>query len=396
MTQTSPKRTPSAPSTQTLKRLFGESGNLCAFAKCQNPIIQGASVFGEVCHIKGKKPDSPRYDSAQSDEDRHGYGNLILMCAFHHGVIDTDEQSYTVERLQQIKSAHLQRAAQLPEEETERGALLLFSPNTASSVNQSGGITAANVTVNNYTVAQNEQGKEFAKPTFAMAEPQEGSARFRKSTEPLGVAWGRINQEQFDVGLATGRAVWLRLMPVDYYGGDFGPLDLKRAATSGNFSLMPLVDFELGYLLAEDGFGVCNQSSNRITNGVAFAFSSGEVWSIDTNLLTFGDNTIYFDEIAKHLANGLSNYARFLSNLGIEPPYSWIGGIEGVSRMKLVFEGQGSFATYFAQSICMTNSIAEGGQYDGTEDPWTALNPLFREIFKKSATDLPARLRIEN
>jgi hypothetical protein len=206
----------------------------------------------------------------------------------------------------------------------------------------------------------------------------------------------RLNQQQqFDVKLSERRAIWLRVMPFDPPEGEFGPLNLKNAATSRNFLLMPLVDFEVEYLIAEDGFGVCNRcdAQERVTNGVAFAFFTGEVWSIDTNLLNFGNDTIYFGEIAKALTTGISRYAQFLSNLGIAPPYRWIGGIEGVSRMKLVFEGQGSFATYFGQSICMKDSVAEGGSYDGTEDAWVALTPLFEAIFKWSAAEFPARLR---
>jgi hypothetical protein len=45
------------------------------------------SIVGQACHIKGDKPGAPRYDANQSDEDRHGFKNLMLMCNVHRGAI---------------------------------------------------------------------------------------------------------------------------------------------------------------------------------------------------------------------------------------------------------------------------------------------------------------------
>jgi hypothetical protein len=395
MAETRSKGGPSEPSVQTIKRLFGQSGNLCAFPNCTQPLISGSTVLGKACHIKGRRPGSPRYDAMQDNEERHGYDNLILMCGAHHDVIDSDEKSYTVERLHEIKSTHLEKAAQLSDETSEYGALLLFSK-SAVSINQSGGITANSVVVNNFgVISHNDQGKIFAKPAFPAAQPQEGSARFRKSTEPLGISWNqfiRPNAQQFDVTLADGKALWLRLIPVEASKLEFGPLDLKDAATRGKLSLLPLVEMSVGFLIAEEGIGVYNQvdpAQAQVTNGVAFAFITGEVWSIDTILLNF-DDKIYFDEIATNLVKRLRDYADFLNNLGIEAPYRWIAGIEGVSRMKLSFAGQGQFATHFGGPICLSDTVMEGGLYDGKEDATTALSTFFDKIFKKSGARRPS------
>jgi len=88
----------SGPTTATVKRLFAVSGNLCAFPKCQVPLVDLVSgkVTGRICHIKGRKPGSPRCDLRQTDAERHSFGNLVLMCPIHHDVIDADEASYTV------------------------------------------------------------------------------------------------------------------------------------------------------------------------------------------------------------------------------------------------------------------------------------------------------------
>jgi hypothetical protein len=96
------------PTQATIKRLFAVSGNRCAFPGCKTPLVHSASgkVTGRICHIKARKPGWARYDPDQTDEERHAFENLILMCPVHHDVIDSDEETYTVEKLQEIKARH--------------------------------------------------------------------------------------------------------------------------------------------------------------------------------------------------------------------------------------------------------------------------------------------------
>jgi len=101
------------PSIATVKRLFAVSGNRCAFPGCEERLVDEASgsVMGEVCHIKAKSSDGPRYDAEQTDEERHGFGNLVLLCPTHHARVDGDPGRYTVERLREIKTRHEARYA---------------------------------------------------------------------------------------------------------------------------------------------------------------------------------------------------------------------------------------------------------------------------------------------
>ncbi len=98
----------STPHLKTLKRLFAMSGNRCNFPKCNISIVdkETGTAIGEICHIKGKKEGSVRYDPNQSDEDRHGFDNLLIICPMHHKVIGDDPDSYTVSRLEKIKKTH--------------------------------------------------------------------------------------------------------------------------------------------------------------------------------------------------------------------------------------------------------------------------------------------------
>ncbi len=143
------------PSVATIKRLYAVSGNRCAFPKCPAPLVHEGKVTGRICHIKGAKPGSARHDQKQSDAERHGFGNLILMCPIHHDVIDADEVAYTVERLHNLKMAHenAQTPAELADgllQQLQVGgshATVNVYNHSVSSTNQQGGITAHTVIV---------------------------------------------------------------------------------------------------------------------------------------------------------------------------------------------------------------------------------------------------------
>ena len=136
---------PSGPSLATIKQLFGLSGNRCAFPRCEIALLQGNSIVGEICHIKAAKPNGPRYDAAQTPEERHSFNNLILMCAVHHKIIDDDPKSYTFQRLQRLKEEHIAHGTvPISEADLDAGAKLLIDQ-AVTSMAQSGGITAHTV-----------------------------------------------------------------------------------------------------------------------------------------------------------------------------------------------------------------------------------------------------------
>jgi hypothetical protein len=67
---------------------------------------QSGALIADVCHIAGDKPGAKRYDPLQTEEQRQGFNNLIVLCANHHRVIDSDEVTYTRPALRQMKRAH--------------------------------------------------------------------------------------------------------------------------------------------------------------------------------------------------------------------------------------------------------------------------------------------------
>lgn len=55
---------------------------------------------------QGTQPGRLRYDRNQTEEERHGFGNLILLCSVHHDIVDAEPGKYTAELLQEIKEMH--------------------------------------------------------------------------------------------------------------------------------------------------------------------------------------------------------------------------------------------------------------------------------------------------
>lgn len=107
------------PSEKTVKKLFALSGNICAFPGCQLPIVESAgTITGEICHIKARSKGGPRFDPMQSEEERHDFANLILLCGLHHKVIDNQSDIYTVDALLEMKAIH-EDVAGRPEQKTD-------------------------------------------------------------------------------------------------------------------------------------------------------------------------------------------------------------------------------------------------------------------------------------
>lgn len=98
-----------APTLAVIKRLFALSRNKCAFPECGAPMVEeSGTATGEICHIKAASPGGSRFDPKQTDGERHGASNLLLLCARHHKVVDTELRKYTVAILEALKRKHEQ------------------------------------------------------------------------------------------------------------------------------------------------------------------------------------------------------------------------------------------------------------------------------------------------
>lgn len=93
----------------TRKRLWGNSGNCCAYCHCKLVIDatenDPEAIIGEECHIIAQSPNGPR-GTTSYEGDLDGYDNLLLLCSVHHTMIDKQPNTYTVEALRKLKAHH--------------------------------------------------------------------------------------------------------------------------------------------------------------------------------------------------------------------------------------------------------------------------------------------------
>jgi HNH endonuclease len=92
-----------------IKILWGLSGNCCAFPGCSKELITTesvVSVLAEMAHIIAQKPDGPRGESTLSRKERDCFRNLILLCPYHHTLIDKDSSTWTADKLLEMKLNH--------------------------------------------------------------------------------------------------------------------------------------------------------------------------------------------------------------------------------------------------------------------------------------------------
>jgi hypothetical protein len=225
--------------------------------------------------------------------------------------------------------------------------------------------------------------------------------RFRAGDEPIGVFWSAIpayikKPPVTENRLTTGPAMWFRLIPPKQSQTDLSlPMQVKeRVISDGKLWLSPLNWGDIGFVRADDGFGVYARfrEEDAETNSVAFVFETGEIWAIDTGMLSIASQLVYFGEMQNAMCGVLPHYTRFLHNLGIEPPFRWIAGLDGIKGRQLDVQPPGEGISRLGEAF-LKNRIVGHGSYDGAQEPHIALGPFFREVFKRSSMEYPRYLQ---
>lgn len=95
------------------KILFAQSGGICSMPDCNIPIIinenNEKTNIADLAHIEAYKPDGARFNPQLSEDERNSEENLMVVCKNCHKKIDDLPEIYTVEKLKQIKQAHISK-----------------------------------------------------------------------------------------------------------------------------------------------------------------------------------------------------------------------------------------------------------------------------------------------
>jgi tetratricopeptide (TPR) repeat protein len=69
-------------------------------------LVTDGSVAAEIHHIKARRRNHPQYDANQTDKERHGIDNLIVLCSNCHDWVHDDPERYPTTRLRDWKTQH--------------------------------------------------------------------------------------------------------------------------------------------------------------------------------------------------------------------------------------------------------------------------------------------------
>ena len=77
---------------------------------CGSPLTIGDHVIAEICHIRARRKNGPRFDPLLSSEEKDDFKNLLLLCPTCHTLADKKSKTYSVELLTEIKDIHERNA----------------------------------------------------------------------------------------------------------------------------------------------------------------------------------------------------------------------------------------------------------------------------------------------
>ncbi|MDD5318701.1 MAG: hypothetical protein PHF79_02685 [Candidatus Pacebacteria bacterium] len=232
-------------------------------------------------------------------------------------------------------------------------------------------------------------------PLFVPKVTDLGTARFCPPEESIGFDDGFSFSDEKEIFLQNDVEMWLRVMPVEKQDKKWTIPELKATREKDVGNLAPLIG-RGGYssLRAEDGVGTYISSgekgSTAIALGVSFAFETGEVWGIDTALLSYASDQLYQSEIEKNYSSALNNYTKFLSILGVKGSFRWIAGINGTKGRHLGYPPpEGKAWVNSKGPTCAAKQIIAEGTYDGVTTSSESLLPFFKKIFEKCGRERP-------
>lgn len=322
----------SGPTKATVARLYGLSGNRCAFPGCTTRIVQGDTMVGAICHIRAASPQGPRYAEGQTDQERHGIANLMLLCANHHRIIDNDIKSYPVDVLEKMKADHQASMDALGDDEAEAGATILLGQVADHAVVAARYVGTVNV--------------------FHHPQPQSP----RPLPDSAGMVFAGFDEVLSHMGPAgkdvysfdTKRFAYMRLIPPNGFTG-IGQVTVWK--TISDLRLLAMSKrWNADRTRNKYGAMYYITGANRTIQSLTQAFPTGELWGktsmiFDTAKIAFHpDNSpedvpvIVAVTMEQTYLTTLDNYVQVADKvLNIPLPYTIELGITGIEHMHIVF-----------------------------------------------------------
>jgi len=230
---------------------------------------------------------------------------------------------------------------------------------------------------------------------FSPRAPEDGLARFKPRDEPIGVLADRIDSPK-EIRIPSKPAVWFRMMPTAKQTRSWSVSDLQSAATQ-NYFVHPLINASPGYnyFRSHEGFGIfgVTRDPREVTDSIVFIFTTGEMWTIDTRAMdTEGEQHNFIPPLEEDFRRTMVAYGKFLSiQLGINPPFKWIAGMEGTKGRGLYVPPHRGYMSHRVgpHGKCQLDVITDEGLYSPGDSPAECLRPFFTKLFNSCGLERP-------
>lgn len=221
---------------------------------------------------------------------------------------------------------------------------------------------------------------------FVPREPAEGRGRFRKTGEAIGLLDGVGTDRAHEMHLWNEPVMWLRLHPRRTLNAPLPVLQLSQEVKpGGGNNRLPTFRAPIGdpmCVRGGDGYGTADyaavpeETDRTMVCRVAYAFDTGEIWSIDARSIRDGKSNNYIPFNYREWAALLVKYSDFLEGLNIAGPYEWIAGIEDMTGRTLHIGQSG------ARSLpCARDFVEARGTHTPETDPVESLRPFIQQIY---------------
>jgi hypothetical protein len=218
-----------------------------------------------------------------------------------------------------------------------------------------------------------------APPEFPRQAPLDGRARFRPKGKSIGLLRDQMagltgEPASAELQLGEGAACWFRLMPTVDTGRRWTVLDLKDKSL--RLAAAPILHTGQfgGFVRGADGAGHFSIEGGDTTRALSYVFKTGEIWMIDSWLAQV--RYVELDESA--FIRTLSLCSTFLADqLGLEGPYHWETGFEGIAGRMLAVPNRYSRGA----GTAIEDLVEDSGIFNQGDDPAEALRLFFEKVF---------------
>jgi hypothetical protein len=231
------------------------------------------------------------------------------------------------------------------------------------------------------------------RPPFLARQTGQTPGRFTGGGLDLGVTLeehGLVDPVR--VGLSPEAAIWLRVMPLHEAEKKWNYSELRKAWQKK--MIVPIFshpDQGLGVLRAEDKITIYSNSADIYTRKqvetILTIFSSGEIWSTDTRQVVLSRSDRLIPLSIRQFTDSLKAYADFLLDMGLEPPYRWFAGMEGLDGRRVPVPSlDGPFSP---RGYCITDQIQKEGRFSPRDDALQTLTPFFQAFYEACNVEFP-------